>query len=138
MACQDVPIVQVVFPNLSLVLLVFLQSYKSVRAGLGIPSNLSSVPEPWGNLNVMLSMHMCVNCKFVLEKGPNFISVRTLFTAAIPLVQWIAQPSKYHGTRMPPNITNIFNYWGICDKVGEIGLITGSIHTFETIRVDAG
>lgn len=54
---QDVPIVQVVFPNPSLVLQVFLQSYRSVRAGLGVPSNLSSVPEPRGDLDVMLSMH---------------------------------------------------------------------------------
>jgi hypothetical protein len=33
-------------------------SCRSVRAGLGIPSNSSSVPEPRGDLDVMLSMHM--------------------------------------------------------------------------------
>jgi heterodisulfide reductase subunit A-like polyferredoxin len=63
----------------------------------------------------------------VLEKGPNFIGVRTLFTPAIPFAQWIAQPSKYRGIRMPPNMTKVFNYWGMRDKVGEIGLVTGRI-----------
>ena len=33
-------------------------SRRSVRAGLGIPSNSSSVPEPRGDLDVMLSMRM--------------------------------------------------------------------------------
>jgi hypothetical protein len=33
-------------------------SCRSVRAGLGIPSNSSSVPEPRGDLDVMLSMRM--------------------------------------------------------------------------------
>jgi hypothetical protein len=36
----------------------FLLSCRSVRAGLGIPSNSSSVPEPRGDLDVMLSMRM--------------------------------------------------------------------------------
>jgi len=37
------------------------------------------------------------------------------------------QPSKYRGIRMPPNMTKIFNYWGMRDKVGEIGVVTDRI-----------
>jgi hypothetical protein len=33
-------------------------SRRSVRAGLGIPSNLPGVPQPRGDLDVMLSMRM--------------------------------------------------------------------------------
>ncbi|KAI9511080.1 FAD/NAD-P-binding domain-containing protein [Russula earlei] len=43
----------------------------------------------------------------VLEKGPDFVG-----------------PSKHRGIRMPPNMTKIFNYWGMRDKVGEIGVVT--------------
>jgi len=37
------------------------------------------------------------------------------------------QPSKYRGIRMPPNMTKIFNYWGMRDKVGDIGVVTERI-----------
>ena len=38
--------------------LLMILSRRSVRAGLGIPSNSPGVPEPRGDLNVMLSMRM--------------------------------------------------------------------------------
>ena len=31
------------------------------------------------------------------------------------------------GIRMPPNMTKIFNYWGMSSKVGEIGVAIGRI-----------
>ena len=39
----------------------------------------------------------------------------------------ITQPSKYRGIRMPPNMTKVFNYWGMRDKVDEIGVVTGRV-----------
>jgi len=42
----------------------------------------------------------------VLEKDPNFVG-----------------PSKYRGISMPPNMTKIFNSWGMRDKVGKIGVV---------------
>src|SRR6266403_2462541 len=45
-------------PLFTLALFLMILSCRSVRAGLGIPSNSSSVPEPRGDLDVMLSMRM--------------------------------------------------------------------------------
>jgi hypothetical protein len=39
----------------------------------------------------------------------------------------LMQSSKYRGIRMPPNMTKIFNYWGMRDKVGEIGVVTDRV-----------
>jgi hypothetical protein len=36
----------------------------------------------------------------------------------------LTQPSKYRGIRMPPNMTKVFNYWGMRDQVDEIGVVT--------------
>ncbi|KAI9453323.1 FAD/NAD-P-binding domain-containing protein [Lactarius psammicola] len=41
----------------------------------------------------------------VLEKDPNFVG-----------------SSKRRGIRMPPNMTKIFNYWGMNSKVGDAGI----------------
>jgi salicylate hydroxylase len=46
----------------------------------------------------------------VLEKGPDFIG-----------------PSKNRGIRMSPNMTKVFNYWGMRDKVDEIGIVTDRV-----------
>jgi len=42
----------------------------------------------------------------VLEKGPDFVG-----------------SSKHRGIRMSPNMTKIFNYWGMRDKVSDIGVV---------------
>lgn len=46
----------------------------------------------------------------VLEKGPDFIG-----------------PSRNRGFRLPPNMTKVFNYWAMRDKVDKIGIVTDRI-----------
>jgi hypothetical protein len=68
----------------------------------------------------------------VLEKAHDFVGVCTVqpppFDAYFHLLTpTLMQPSKYRGIRMPPNMTKIFNYWGMRDKVDEIGVVTERI-----------
>ena len=68
----------------------------------------------------------------VLEKGPISIGVRT---TPAPLPRWLfhlltprlKQSNMYRGIRMTPNMTKVFNYWGMRDRVGEISVVTDRV-----------
>jgi heterodisulfide reductase subunit A-like polyferredoxin len=70
----------------------------------------------------------------VLEKGPDFIGVRT---TPVPFKlapshstcshHSLTQPSRNRGFRSSPNMTKIFNYWAMRDKVDKIGIITDRV-----------
>ena len=67
----------------------------------------------------------------VLEKGPDFIGVRSTpppppFPSTCSL-QNLSQPSRNRGFRLPPNMTKVFNYWAMRDKVDKIGIVTDRI-----------
>ena len=62
----------------------------------------------------------------LLEKDTNFVGVSNhRFCFPSPLAYPpppVSQASKRRGVRMSPNMTKIFNYWGMSDKVADVAI----------------
>jgi hypothetical protein len=62
----------------------------------------------------------------LLEKDSNFVGV-SILTLRLPSCLSLSQASIRRGVRMPPNMTKIFNYWGMSSKVADIGIVAERI-----------